>query len=96
MNPWIVIRIQVVKRQHRGAAHSRQYGLSGEISLLSLAYLHSIMNKFITQILFGHYGQLNYIKQINITKLLRNLLIFIHSKVKLFILESYKNNFLFS
>jgi hypothetical protein len=49
MNPWIVVRIQVVKRQHRGAAHSRQYGLSGEISLLSLAYLHSIMSKLVTQ-----------------------------------------------
>jgi len=46
MNPWIVVRIQVMIRQHRGAKHPHQFGLSGEISLLSLAYLRSVWIKF--------------------------------------------------
>ena len=41
-NPWNLIPSQDVMSRHRGAKRLRQYGLSGDISLLSPAYLLSV------------------------------------------------------
>src|SRR3979409_196336 len=38
-NPWDLLQPQDVMSRHRGAKHSRRYGLLGSISLLSPAYL---------------------------------------------------------
>ena len=38
-NPWNRFQLQDAISRHRGAKHSRRYGLLGNISLLSLAYL---------------------------------------------------------
>src|SRR5271163_4903252 len=40
-NPWDLLQPQDVMSRHRGAKHSRRYGLLGSISLLSPAYLLS-------------------------------------------------------
>ena len=41
-NPWDLLQPQDVMSRHRGAKHSRRYGLLGSISLLSPAYLLSV------------------------------------------------------
>src|SRR5665213_711645 len=41
-NPWDLLQPQDVMSRHRGAKRSRRYGLLGEISLLSPAYLLSV------------------------------------------------------
>src|SRR6478672_13609356 len=41
-NPWDLLQPQDVMSRHRGAKPPRRYGLLGEISLLSLAYLLSV------------------------------------------------------
>src|SRR5689334_13467573 len=41
-NPWELLHPQDVMSRHRGAKHSRRYGLLGSISLLSPAYLLSV------------------------------------------------------
>src|SRR6201986_3034360 len=40
--PWDLLQPQDVMSRHRGAKHSRRYGLLGSISLLSPAYLLSV------------------------------------------------------
>ena len=40
--PWGLLQPQDVMSRHRGAKHSRRYGLLGSISLLSPAYLLSV------------------------------------------------------
>ena len=41
-NPWDLLQPQDVMSRHRGAKRPRRYGLLGEISLLSPAYLLSV------------------------------------------------------
>ena len=41
-NTWDLLQPQDVMSRHRGAKHSRRYGLLGSISLLSPAYLLSV------------------------------------------------------
>ena len=41
-NPWNLLQLQDVMSRHRGAKLLRRFGLSGVISLLSLAYLLSV------------------------------------------------------
>src|SRR3712207_9415191 len=41
-NPWDLLQPQDVMSRHRGAKPPRRYGLLGEISLLSPAYLLSV------------------------------------------------------
>jgi hypothetical protein len=41
-NPWDLLQPQDVMSRHRGAKHSRRWGLLGSISLLSPAYLLSV------------------------------------------------------
>ena len=41
-NPWDLLQPRDVMSRHRGAKHSRRYGLLGSISLLSPAYLLSV------------------------------------------------------
>jgi len=41
-NPWSPFQSQEVMSRHRGAKRFRRYGLLGNISLLSLAYLLSV------------------------------------------------------
>lgn len=48
-NLWNLILLQDMIRRHRGAKQPHQLGLSGVISLLSLAYLCPIRNDFSTQ-----------------------------------------------
>jgi hypothetical protein len=40
-NPWDLLQPQDAMNRHRGAKPDRRYGLLGQISLLSLAYLLS-------------------------------------------------------
>ena len=49
-NPWDLLQPQDAMSRHRGAKHSRRYGLLGKMSLLSPGYLLSVeRRRFHTQ-----------------------------------------------
>jgi hypothetical protein len=56
-NPWNLFQLQDATSRHRGAKHSRRYGLLGNISLLSLAYLLFNVRQPTHKVLSGHYDR---------------------------------------
>ena len=58
-NPWNLLQLQDVMSRHRGAKRPRRYGLSGIISLLSLAYLLSVEQQTLRTGLLDHYNRLS-------------------------------------
>ena len=56
-NPWNLFQLQDAISRHRGAKHPRRYGLLGNISLLSLAYLLSNVRQPNHWVLSGHYDR---------------------------------------
>src|SRR5688572_20031628 len=57
-NPWDLLQPQDVTSRHRGAKPPRRCGLLGEISLLSPAYLLSVVRWLFHAGPPGHYGRL--------------------------------------
>jgi len=54
-DPWDLLHPQEVMSRHRGAKQSRRYGLEGNISLLSPAYLSPTARRFYHKKTSGHY-----------------------------------------
>ena len=60
-NPWDLLQPQDATSRHRGAKPSRRYGLLGEISLLSPAYLLSVERWRFHKQPPDHYALLSYL-----------------------------------
>ena len=60
-NPWDRLQPQDATSRHRGAKPSRRYGLLGEISLLSPAYLLSVERRRFHKQPPDHYALLSYL-----------------------------------
>src|SRR6266436_5785559 len=58
-NPWDLLQPQDVMSRHRGAKRCRRYGLLGIISLLSPAYLLSVVRLPFHVVPPDHYGRLS-------------------------------------
>jgi hypothetical protein len=58
-NPWDLLQPQDVMSRHRGAKPPRRYGLLGEISLLSPAYLLSVERCPFHEVTPDHYDRLS-------------------------------------
>ena len=58
-NPWDLLQPQDAMSRHRGAKPPRRYGLLGEISLLSPAYLLSVERWPFQEVPPDHYDRLS-------------------------------------
>ena len=67
-NPWDLLQPQDVMSRHRGAKHSRRYGLLGSISLLSPAYLLSVERWPFHAGPPDHYGRLSSLLDLSVSQ----------------------------
>src|SRR6202162_6488548 len=67
-NPWDLLQPQDVMSRHRGAKHSRRYGLLGSISLLSLEYLLSVERWPFHAGPPDHYGRLSSLLELSLSQ----------------------------
>src|SRR6188508_2091624 len=67
-NPWELLHPQDVMSRHRGAKHSRRYGLLGSISLLSPAYLLSVERWPFHAGPPDHYGRLSSLLDLSVSQ----------------------------
>ena len=67
-NPWDLLQPQDVMSRHRGAKHSRRYGLLGSISLLSPAYLLSVERWPFHAGPPDHYGRLSSLLELSLSQ----------------------------
>ena len=67
-NPWELLHPQDVTSRHRGAKHSRRYGLLGSISLLSPAYLLSVERWPFHAGPPDHYGRLSSLLDLSVSQ----------------------------
>jgi hypothetical protein len=65
-NPWDLLQPQDVMSRHRGAKPPRRYGLLGEISLLSPAYLLSVERWPVHEGPPDHYGRLSSLLDLSV------------------------------
>src|SRR4028119_879106 len=66
--PWDLLQPQDVMRRHRGAKPPRRYGLLGEISLLSPAYLLSVERWPTHAGPPDHYGRLSSLLDVSVSQ----------------------------
>ena len=76
-NPWDRLQPQVAMSRHRGAKPPRRYGLLGEISLLSPAYLLSVERRSFHTEPPDHYDLLSYLLDLSVSQL--SILMPLHS-----------------
>ena len=67
-NPWDLLQPQDVMSRHRGAKRFRRYGLLGEISLLSPAYLLSVERWPTHAGPPDHYGRLSTLLDVSVSQ----------------------------
>ena len=67
-NPWDLLQPQDVMSRHRGAKPPRRYGLLGEISLLSPAYLLSVERWPTHAGPPDHYGRLSTLLDVSVSQ----------------------------
>ena len=67
-NPWDLLQPQDVMSRHRGAKHCRRYGLLGNISLLSPAYLLSVERWPFHAGPPDHYGRLSSLLDLSVSQ----------------------------
>ena len=67
-NPWDLLQPQDVMSRHRGAKHCRRYGLLGNISLLSPAYLLSVERWPFHEEPPDHYGRLSSLLDLSVSQ----------------------------
>ncbi len=67
-NPWDLLQPQDVMSRHRGAKPPRRYGLLGEISLLSPAYLLSVERWPFHAGPPDHYGRLSSLLDLSVSQ----------------------------
>lgn len=67
-NPWDLLQPQDVMSRHRGAKPPRRYGLLGEISLLSPAYLLSVERWPVHVGPPDHYGRLSSLLDLSVSQ----------------------------
>ncbi len=67
-NPWDLLQPQDVMSRHRGAKPPRRYGLLGEISLLSPAYLLSVERWPFHTGPPDHYGRLSSLLDLSVSQ----------------------------
>ena len=67
-NPWDLLQPQDVMSRHRGAKHPRRWGLLGEISLLSPAYLLSVERWPTHAGPPDHYGRLSTLLDLSVSQ----------------------------
>ena len=67
-NPWDLLQPQDVMSRHRGAKPPRRYGLLGEISLLSPAYLLSVERWPFHMEPPDHYGRLSSLLDLSVSQ----------------------------
>src|SRR6516165_7382304 len=67
-NPWDLLQPQDAMSRHRGAKPSRRYGLLGEISLLSPAYLLSVERWPFHTGPPDHYGRLSSLLELSLSQ----------------------------
>ncbi len=67
-NPWDLLQPQDVMSRHRGAKPPRRYGLLGEISLLSPAYLLSVERWPVHMEPPDHYGRLSSLLDLSVSQ----------------------------
>src|SRR5436853_5554775 len=67
-NPWDLLQPQDVMSRHRGAKPPRRYGLLGEISLLSPAYLLSVERWPFHLEPPDHYGRLSSLLDLSVSQ----------------------------
>src|SRR3979411_579848 len=67
-NPWDLLQPQDVMSRHRGAKPPRRYGLLGEISLLSPAYLLSVERWPFHAEPPDHYGRLSSLLDLSVSQ----------------------------
>src|ERR671915_1614943 len=67
-NPWDLLQPQDVTNRHRGAKPPRRYGLLGEISLLSPAYLLSVERWPTHAGPPDHYGRLSTLLDVSVSQ----------------------------
>ena len=67
-NPWDLLQPQDVMSRHRGAKPPRRYGLLGEISLLSPAYLLSVERWPFHEGPPDHYGRLSSLLDLSVSQ----------------------------
>src|SRR5207342_2360422 len=67
-NPWDLLQPQDVMSRHRGAKPPRRYGLLGEISLLSPAYLLSVERWPFHEGPPDHYGRLSTLLDLSVSQ----------------------------
>jgi hypothetical protein len=67
-NPWDLLQPQDVMSRHRGAKHSRRYGLLGSISLLSPAYLLFVERWPFHNGPPDHYGRLSSLLDLSVSQ----------------------------
>jgi hypothetical protein len=67
-NPWDLLQPQDVMSRHRGAKPPRRYGLLGEISLLSPAYLLSVERWPFHMEPPDHYGRLSSLLDVSVSQ----------------------------
>ena len=67
-NPWDLLQPQDVMSRHRGAKPPRRYGLLGEISLLSPAYLLSVERWPFHTEPPDHYGRLSSLLDLSVSQ----------------------------
>jgi hypothetical protein len=67
-NPWDLLQPQDVMSRHRGAKPPRRYGLLGEISLLSPAYLLSVERRPFHTGPPDHYGRLSSLFEVSLSQ----------------------------
>src|SRR4030065_364388 len=68
-NPWDLLQPQDAMSRHRGAKPRRRCGLSGEISLLSPAYLLSVKRRPFHAEPPDHYGLLSHLLDLFVSQL---------------------------
>src|SRR5205085_7422778 len=67
-NPWDLLRPQDATSRHRGAKPPRRYGLLGEMSLLSPAYLLSVDQLRFHMQPLGHYALLSHLLDVSVSQ----------------------------
>src|ERR1051325_12117349 len=67
-NPWDLLQPQAVMSRHRGAKPPRRYGLLGEISLLSPAYLSFVGRWPFHMEPPDHYGRLSALLDLSVSQ----------------------------
>ena len=75
--PWDLLQPQDVMSRHRGAKHSRRYGLLESISLLSPAYLLSVERWPFHSEPPDHYNLLSYLLDVSVSQ--SSTLMLLHS-----------------